>query len=76
MSSRNYFSRITEPVLMIHGTADESCDISWARATKDALVKAGKEVQLIEYRGAGHYMYGPWNDSIRKVNAFLKKQLA
>ncbi|HBJ72398.1 MAG TPA: peptidase S9 [Actinobacteria bacterium] len=76
MSSRNYFSRITEPVLMIHGTADESCDISWARATKDALVKAGKEVRLIEYRGAGHYMYGPWNDSIRKVNAFLKKQLA
>lgn len=76
MSSRNYFSRITEPVLMIHGTADESCDISWARATKDALVKAGKEVRLVEYRGAGHYMYGPWNDSIRKVNAFLKKQLA
>ncbi len=76
MSSRNYFSRITEPVLMIHGTADESCDISWARATRDALAKAGKEVRLVEYKGAGHYMYGPWSDSIRQVSAFLRKQLA
>lgn len=76
MSSRNYFSRITEPVLMIHGTADESCAISWARATKDALVKAGKDVRLVEYKGAGHYMYGPWSDSIQQVSAFLKKELA
>ncbi len=76
MSSRNYFSRITEPVLMIHGTTDESCDISWARETKDALVKAGKNVRLVEYKGAGHYMYGPWSDSIRQVSAFLKRELA
>ncbi|MDO9486706.1 MAG: alpha/beta fold hydrolase [Actinomycetota bacterium] len=76
LMSRNYFSRVTEPVLMIHGTADESCDISWARATRDALVKAGKEVRLVEYKGAGHYMYGPWNSSIREVKAFLKKELA
>lgn len=76
LASRNYFARVTEPVLMIHGTADESCDISWARATRDALVKAGKDVRLVEYKGAGHYMYGPWNDSIRQVNAFLKKQLS
>lgn len=75
MSSRNYFSRITEPVLMIHGTADDTCDISWARATRDALTKAGKDVRLIEYKGAGHYMYGPWSDSIRQVSAFLKQHL-
>ncbi len=76
MSSRYYFDRVTEPVLMIHGTADESCDIAWARATRDALKAAGKDVRLVEYRGAGHYMYGPWQDSIQKVNRFLKKHLA
>jgi len=75
MSSRNYFSRVTEPVLMIHGTSDESCDISWARATRDALVKAGKDVRLVEYKGAGHYMYGPWADSIKQVGRFLKENL-
>ena len=76
MSSRTYLSRVTEPVLMIHGTRDESCDISWARATRDALEEAGKDVTLVQYRGAGHYLYGPWSDSIRQVSRFLKKHLA
>jgi dipeptidyl aminopeptidase/acylaminoacyl peptidase len=75
MSSRNYFSRITEPVLMIHGTKDESCDISWARATNAALEKNGVDVTYVEYPGAPHYMFGEWNDSIRQVERFLKKNL-
>ena len=75
MSSRNYFSRITEPVLMIHGTKDESCDISWARATNAALEKNGVDVTYIEYPGAPHYMSGEWSDSIRQVELFLKKNL-
>ncbi len=75
MSSRNYLARATEPVLMIHGTRDESCEIEWARATEQALKQAGKEVTLVEYRGAGHYLSGPWTDSIRQVERFLDKHL-
>jgi dipeptidyl aminopeptidase/acylaminoacyl peptidase len=75
MSSRSYFDRITEPVLMIHGTADESCPIRWARATAAALEDAGKEVTLVEYPGAPHYMYGEWSDSIRRVDRFLRTHL-
>ena len=75
MSSRNYLARSTEPVLMIHGTSDESCDIEWARATERALNQAGKDVTLVEYRGAGHYLYGPWTDSIRQVKRFLAKHM-
>lgn len=76
MSSRNYFFRITEPVLSFHGTADDTCEISWARATKRALDKAGVENELVEYKGAGHYFYGPWNDSIKRVGRFLDTHLA
>ena len=75
MSSRYFFSRITEPVLMIHGTKDESCDINWARATYKALQRNGKDATLVEYPGAKHYMYGEWNDSIKKVSQFLKRTL-
>jgi len=75
MSARNYFSRVTEPILMFHGTNDESCAISWARATDAALTRAGKDATLIEYKGAGHYFYGPWTDSIRRVDRFLAKHL-
>jgi dipeptidyl aminopeptidase/acylaminoacyl peptidase len=76
MSSRNYFFRITEPVLSFHGTKDDSCDISWARATERALDEAGVENQLVEYKGAGHYFYGPWSNSIKRVGTFLDKHLA
>jgi dipeptidyl aminopeptidase/acylaminoacyl peptidase len=75
MSSRNYFNRITEPILMFHGTNDHSCAISWARATNTALQRAGVDATLVEYKGAGHYFYGPWNDSIRKTHRFLKQHL-
>jgi dipeptidyl aminopeptidase/acylaminoacyl peptidase len=75
MSARNYFSRVTEPILMFHGTNDESCAISWARATDAALTRAGKDATLVEYKGAGHYFYGPWTDSIRRVDRFLAKHL-
>ena len=75
MSARTYFARVTEPILMFHGTADESCDIAWARATDAALTGAGKDATLVEYKNAGHYFYGLWGDTIRRVDQFLGKHL-
>jgi dipeptidyl aminopeptidase/acylaminoacyl peptidase len=75
MSSRTYFDRITEPILAFHGTRDRTCDIAWARQTQRALTQAGVDARLVEYPGADHYFYGPWDDSIRKVGAFLKQHL-
>jgi len=75
-SSVNYFDRITEPVLMIHGTADESCPIAWARTTKAALDDAGVQAQLVEIRGGKHYLIGDWPDSIRRVLTFLDQHLS
>ena len=31
LSARTYFDRITEPVLIHHGTLDDSCPIAWSR---------------------------------------------
>ena len=75
MSSRYFFSRVTEPVLIIHGTKDQSCDISWARATHKELQRNGVDVTYVEYPGAPHYMYGEWSDSIKQVDRFLTKNL-
>ena len=36
-SPRSYFDRITEPLLIHHGTADEDCPIAWSRETVAAL---------------------------------------
>jgi uncharacterized protein len=76
ISAVNYVDRITEPVLMFHGTRDESCPVAWARTTRDALVDAGVDVRYVEYPGAGHYMYGEWADSMRRSLRFLERHLA
>ena len=41
-SSRPYFDRITEPVLMVHGRVDDTCPPRWATATRQALVERGR----------------------------------
>lgn len=56
-SSRPYFDRITEPVLMVHGRFDETCPPAWASATQRALRAAGVESRL-EWYDDGH-AFGP-----------------
>jgi len=75
ISPVNYMDRITEPVLMFHGTRDDTCPIGWARSTFAALEEAGVDARLVEYPRAGHYMYGEWPDSMRRTLAFLGRHL-
>jgi dipeptidyl aminopeptidase/acylaminoacyl peptidase len=56
-SSRPYFDRITEPVLLVHGRFDDTCPPPWATATQRALVAAGVDSQL-EWYDDGH-AFGP-----------------
>jgi dipeptidyl aminopeptidase/acylaminoacyl peptidase len=56
-SSRPYFDRITEPVLMVHGRFDDTCPPRWAAATQRALTRAGVDSRL-EWYDDGH-AFGP-----------------
>ena len=56
-SSRPYFDRITEPVLMVHGRVDDTCPPRWATATHRALVEAGVDSQLEWYDDS--HAFGP-----------------
>jgi len=56
-SSRPYFDRVTEPVLLVHGRFDDTCPPAWARATQGALVDAGAQSRLVFYDD-GH-AFGP-----------------
>jgi dipeptidyl aminopeptidase/acylaminoacyl peptidase len=48
--------RIKAPVLLIHGTADSIVSPKQSRIMANALRVAGKPVELIEIKGAGHHM--------------------
>ena len=75
MSPRTYFGRITEPVLIHHGTDDESCPIRWSRATLTAMRKAGVDVRMFAYPGEPHAFVAQWPLSMRRTTAFLRANL-
>ena len=74
-SPRTYFERITEPILIHHGTADEDCPIAWSKATVRALEAAGKDVSYDVYAGQQHTFTSQWPLSIRRTEAFLQAHL-
>jgi carboxymethylenebutenolidase len=42
------------PLLLFHGEADDEAPINWAYGMRDALLKAGKTVELVVYPKAHH----------------------
>jgi uncharacterized protein len=74
-SSRPYFDRITEPVLMIHGRFDDTCPPRWATATQHALVRAGVDSRLVWYDD-GHAFGPKFNAAMNRVVRFLDRRLA
>lgn len=74
-SPRPYFDRVTEPVQLHHGVDDDTCPIRWSEATHKALRTAGKDAELIRYRGEGHTFYSDWSRSIRRTERFFDKHL-
>ena len=75
VSPRHYFARVTEPVLIHHGTADESCPIRWSRTTTRALQEAGVDVRMHTYEGEPHAFGAAWPLSMRRSVAFLRRHL-
>jgi dipeptidyl aminopeptidase/acylaminoacyl peptidase len=75
LSAVNFFDRVTEPILVHHGTDDESCPIAWSRQTVAALRKAGKDAELLTYRGEPHAFAAAWPASMRRTVAFFDANL-
>lgn len=75
LSPRTYFERITQPVLIHHGTSDDSCPVGWSRATYRLMRAAGVDVRLRIYAGEGHAFVPQWAQSMRRTIAFLRRNL-
>ncbi|MEJ7794797.1 MAG: prolyl oligopeptidase family serine peptidase [Nocardioides sp.] len=73
-SSRPYFDRITEPVLMVHGRFDDTCPPPWAAGMQRALVKAGVNSQ-IEWYDDGHALGPAFNAAMDRTVTFFDTQL-
>ncbi len=75
VSPRTFFDRVTEPLIVHHGTADESCPIRWSRQTVRALRRTGNDVRMYTYPGEPHAFIADWTLSMRRSVRFLDRHL-
>ena len=59
LSSRTYFDRITEPLLVHHGSLDDTCPPRWARATERLMQQAGRAQPAGLLRGREPHLLRP-----------------
>ena len=71
VSPKNYWSQVSEPIMIHHGDRDESCPIRWARAATKGLKRAGKDVTLHVYRGEGHNLMAGWARAMERSIEFM-----
>lgn len=75
LSPRTYFDRVSEPVLIHHGTSDDTCPIAWSRSTHRLLQAAGADSTLVVYDGEEHAFVPQWQRSIEQTVGFLRRHL-
>ena len=76
ISPINYFDGVTGPVQIHQGDADTTTPPRWARAIRDALAAAGKDVTYFEYEGQGHALKGDsWRTFMQRTADFFAANL-
>src|SRR6185437_9974603 len=55
-SPARHADQIKCPVLLMHGADDSTVRIDQSEAMRDALQKAGKQVEFVKFDGDSHYM--------------------
>jgi len=74
-SARSFFDRVSDPILIHHGTADESVPYRWSRETLAALKAAGADARLYTYPGEGHSFGAAYAPSMRRTVDFFREHL-
>jgi dipeptidyl aminopeptidase/acylaminoacyl peptidase len=75
ISARTYFDRITEPVLLVHGSSDSTCPPAWARASYRALREVGVDARLAWY--PDEHAFGPsFFAAMARTTGFFRAELA
>lgn len=75
LSPVNFLDRLAVPVILHHGTNDETCPIAWSHATLAALQSKGKNAKLLVYEGEQHAFGPQWGLSIRRTVSFLDQHV-
>jgi dipeptidyl aminopeptidase/acylaminoacyl peptidase len=76
ISPVSFFRNIEVPILIHHGTADESVPLEWSERAADELQAAGKEVTLQVYPGEPHEFIDAWPQVMQRTVEFFDEHVA
>jgi dipeptidyl aminopeptidase/acylaminoacyl peptidase len=75
LSARTYFNNIKAPIMLHHGTADDSVPIEWSDKLAEALKKEKKQVSYYRYPGERHEFGPAWPLVMQRTAAFFDAYL-
>lgn len=76
LSQRNYLEYITTPILLQHGTDDESVPYFWSTDLEAAFKKAGTKYTFLTYQDEDHnFSRGRFMEVLRKDVEFFKQHM-
>lgn len=75
ISPITFFEDIAAPIMIHHGTADESVPIAWSERAAAALAAAGKEVTFHVYPGEPHEFIDVWPGVMTRTVEFFDRHL-
>ena len=75
ISAKNFFEKISAPILINHGTEDESVPYEWSVALEQDLKVAGKDVTFYTYEGEKHEFIPDWSLMMQRTLEFFDSKL-
>jgi dipeptidyl aminopeptidase/acylaminoacyl peptidase len=75
ISAENYFDKIDDPIMIHHGTNDESCKVAWSERAAAQMEALNKDVTLHIYEGEQHAFGPQWELSMQRSVEFFEQNL-
>lgn len=69
----NFFDKVQVPIIIHHGTSDDSCALEWSQRAVEALKAAGKDATLYTYPGEPHEFIDAWPTVMKRSLDFFDK---
>lgn len=75
ISAENYFDKIDDPIMIHHGSADDTCKLAWSERAASQMQALNKDVTLHIYEGEQHAFGPQWELSMQRSVEFLRENL-
>jgi dipeptidyl aminopeptidase/acylaminoacyl peptidase len=75
ISAENYFEKIDDPIMIHHGSADDTCQLAWSERAASQMEALNKDVTLHIYEGEQHAFGPQWELSMQRSVEFFQKNL-